>query len=118
VPLDCHFPFSAAIVLQLASLLHDDQHHADSINVLVSYLQKAGEHGNESAADCSRIVKEFGGVVARLQSQANHSQTSTLMELHAVHDQTGQTSNETYALQEEQSATYEELLSWFTEGLV
>lgn len=114
---DYHFPFSAAIVLELASLLNDGPEHADSINVLVGYLQTAGEQGNESAADCARIVREFGDVVARLKEQSMKSQNEMRGEVHPgsvgyiVNNVEGQET------QEEQSATYEELLSWFTEGL-
>jgi hypothetical protein len=118
VMFDYHFPFNAAIVLELASLLHEGQEYVDSINVLMNYLQKAGELGNESAADCVRIVTDFGDVVARLKSQSIKSPGSRLMALPAgpgigiLNDTAAQ------GVQEEQSATFEELLSWFTEGVV
>jgi hypothetical protein len=115
--IDYHFAFSAAIVLELASLLDNGQGDADSIIVLAQYLQKAGQQGNESAADCARIVSEFGGVVARLKSQTTNGRTSTSMELGM--GSVGGSMNNTEALeaQEEQSATYDELFSWFTESL-
>jgi hypothetical protein len=118
VPLDCHFPFNAAIVLQLASLLDDGHDHADSISILVSYLQKAGEQGNESAADCARIVRDFGDVIARLKLQSKKSQALTLMSLQAGSGADVLNNVAAQGNQEEQSATFEELLSWFTEGLV
>ncbi len=115
---DYHFPFNAAIVLELASLLHEGQEYVDSINVLMNYLQKAGDQGNESAADCVRIVTDFGHVVARLKSQSIKSPGSRLMALSSgpgagILDDTA-----AKGAQEEQSTTFEELLSWFTEGLV
>jgi hypothetical protein len=114
---DYHFAFNAAIVLELASLLDNGQEVADSIIVLAQYLQKAGQQGNESAADCARIVSEFGDVVARLKSQTTNGQTSTSMAL-GVGSVGGNTNNtEALETQEEQSATYDELFSWFTENL-
>ena len=118
VMFDYHFPFNAAIVLELASLLREGQEYVDSINLLMNYLQKAGEAGNESAADCVRIVTDFGDVVARLKSQAITSPGWSLMEL-PVGSSGGVSNNSaTQGTNEEQSATFEELLSWFTDGLV
>jgi membrane-bound lytic murein transglycosylase B len=97
--------------------LDNGQDVADSIIVLAQYLQKAGQQGNESAADCARIVSEFGDVVARLKSQTTKGQASTFMEL-GVGSVGGNTNNiEALETQEEQSATYVELFSWFTESL-
>jgi hypothetical protein len=118
VMFDYHFPFNAAIVLELVSLLHEGQDHMESINVLMNYLQKAGELGNESAADCVRIVTDFGDVVARLKSQSVKSPGSRLMELPAGPGVGLLNYTATQGTQDGQSATFEELLSWFTEGLV
>ena len=103
--------------MELASLLDDGKDGADSLIILTEYLQKAGQEGNESAADCTRIVREFDDVVARLKLQTTKSQTSTPMEPRA--GSVGYIMNNTEAqeTQEEQSATYDELFSWFTESL-
>jgi membrane-bound lytic murein transglycosylase B len=97
--------------------LDNAQDVVDSIIVLAQYLQKAGQQGNESAADCARIVSEFSDVVARLKSQTTKGQTSTSM-AQGVVPVGGNTSNtEALETREEQSATYDELFSWFTESL-
>ncbi|KAE9382117.1 hypothetical protein N431DRAFT_393927 [Stipitochalara longipes BDJ] len=114
---DYHFPFNAAIVLKLVSLLHDRPEYTHGINVLMNYLQKAAEQGNESAADCARIMREFGDVVTRLNEQSAKGVEEVPGGVnigsggYVVNNPSGQ------EIQEEQSATYEELLSWFTEGL-
>jgi hypothetical protein len=114
---DYHFPFNAAIVLQINSLLDGQVEHTNSINTMVSYLQKAGQQGNESAADCARIVKEFGDVVARLKSQSQRSCNGIRAESHTRSLGSIVNNIEGQETQDEQAATYEELLSWFTEGL-
>jgi hypothetical protein len=117
VPLDCHFPFNAAIVLQLASLLYGGQDQGDGVSILMSYLQKAGEQGNESAADCARIVREFGDVVARLKLPSTKSQGSAAVGFPEGSGADILNNAAAQRTQEGQSATFEELLSWFTEGL-
>jgi len=98
--------------------LHDIPEYTNGINILISYLQKAGEQGNESAVDCARIVRDFGDVVTRLKEQS----TKTVDEVRGGVDvgSVGYIVNnpERQETHVEQAATYEELLSWFTEGLV
>jgi hypothetical protein len=66
--LDYHYPFTAAIVLELNRLVPDTSLEEDeeSISFLSSYLCKVGERGNESARDCATTVMNFGAIVSRL----------------------------------------------------
>jgi hypothetical protein len=60
---------------------------------------------------------EFGDVVARLKSQSQKSRNGIQGEVHAGSVGYIMNNTEGQEAQEEQAATYEELLSWFTEGL-
>jgi hypothetical protein len=62
-------------------------------------------------------VREFGDVVTRLKLPSTNNQTSTPAVQRAGF--IGDNMNNTGAqeTQEEQSATYDELFSWFTESL-
>lgn len=137
---DYHFPFSAAIVLELVSLMpdHDMPNDIEDIAFLAEYLQKAGEKGNESAADCARMVREFEAVAARLRMQSvfQTSIISTSLETSignstlvdnavkniyqdVAHSQGA--GNVDYLMDdrglfERQSGTYDELFSWFIES--
>lgn len=81
-PVDYHFPYSAAIVLELARLLPDisPREDEDDISFLVMYLQQSGDKGNESARDCGNMVLEFGAVVTRLLHDRKRPSTSSARE--------------------------------------
>lgn len=72
-----HFPFTAAIVLQLARLLPSSDVPEGDIDfkLLVDCLQQAGDKGNESAADCWNMVIAFGATVTRLLHNTQLQQT-------------------------------------------
>lgn len=132
-----HFPFTAAIVLELARLLPTVHHldDGDNIRLLVDYLQQSGDKGNESAADCRNMVIEFGAIVTRLllddQMQQVRSSPASLTATIANSPQMNpfgrdfspsgpqmMLSNgmplDVGLLGQGQAAAYEELFSWFS----
>jgi hypothetical protein len=142
-----HFPFTAAIVLQLARLLPSTDVLEDDVDIklLVDYLQQAGDKGNESAADCRNMVIAFGGTVTRLLRDAQLQQTKTspavplIMANNSMSDALDISETSIFrrnmflsgaqmmssngmpldvgSLGEGQAAAYEELFSWFSDSL-
>lgn len=136
---DYHFAFSAAVVLELVSLVPGQEINNDdeAIAFLAEYLQKAGESGNESAADCAQIVRDFKAIATTLRWQTVENQsnvTSTSNEDASGIETSTRTTNQKLIRQgsqgaedfsfhtegsnffERQEATYDELFSWFIES--
>jgi hypothetical protein len=141
--LDYHYPFSAAIVLELARLVPDAKLEEDqeSISFLSGYLCKAGERGNESARDCAANLMDFGAIVSRLlvkygvQSTTNSKFSPVAASVVARPDpvryfpEEGSTFNngedldvssafflDLSVVPENQSAAYQEIFSWFQDN--
>jgi hypothetical protein len=141
-----HFPFTAAIVLQLARLLPSSDVPEDDVDIklLLDYLQQAGDKGSESAADCRNMVVAFGATVTRLLhdaqlQQRNPSSVPVMVGNSAVGDALDMSESSIFrrdmflsgaqmmssngmpldigSLGEGQAAAYEELLSWFSDSL-
>lgn len=111
-----------------------------AVAFLAEYLERAGDSGNESAADCARIVMDFGAIADTLRAQTVNAGNATFRsnddsgtlgpslgaETHdmmqgGVENQGGGNFNASWASDivfEGKEATYEELFSWFIESPV
>jgi hypothetical protein len=142
-----HFPFNAAIVLELGRLLPSTNIPEDETDIKLfdEYLQQAQEKGNESAEDCRNMIIAFNSTVTRLLLDAQmHPTTSSSIEYLTAEDESirdtldesemsifrrdmlfsgAQVMSSTGMpldvgnLGEEQAAAYEELFSWFSDSL-
>ncbi len=142
-----HFPFNAAIVLELGRLLPSTNvpEDEDDIKLFDEYLQQAQEKGNESAADCRNMVIAFTATVTRLllDAQMHQTMTSSIVDLPAADEAIRSALDESEMsifrrdillsgaqvmssdgmpldignLGEGQAAAYEELFSWFSDSL-
>ena len=142
-----HFPFNAAIILELGRLLPSTNIPEDEADIKLfdDYLQQAQEKGNESAADCRNMVITFNSTVTRLllDAQMHQSPNSSIIPLAAVDDAIRNTLDESEMsifrrdillsgaqmmssngmpldvgnLGEGQATAYEELFSWFSDSL-
>jgi len=142
-----HFPFNAAIVLELGRLLPSTTVPEDEadIKLFEDYLQQAEEKGNESAADCRNMVMAFDSTVNRLllDARMHQSPNSSTIPLAVVDEALRNTLDESEMsifrrdilfsgaqmmssngmpldvgnLGEGQVAAYEELFSWFSDSL-
>jgi hypothetical protein len=142
-----HFPFNAAIVLELGRLLPSTNLLEDETDIKLfdEYLQQAQEKGNESAADCRNMVIAFSSTVTRLllDAQIHPTASSFAVPLNTEDESVRDTLDESEMsifrrdmlvsgaqmmssngmpldvgnLGEGQAAAYEELFSWFSDSL-
>jgi len=142
-----HFPFNAAIVLELGRLLPSTNLPEDEtyIKLFDEYLQQAQEKGNESAADCRNMIISFNSTVTRLllDAQMHPTASSFVVPLTSEDESIRDTLDESEmsifrrdmlvsgaqmmssdgmpldvgSLGEGQAAAYEELFSWFSDSL-
>jgi hypothetical protein len=142
-----HFPFNAAIVLELGRLLPSTSHPGDETDIKLfdDYLQQAQEKGNESAADCRNMIIAFNSTATRLllDAQMHRTTSSSIVPLTVADESIRDTldgsdmsifrrdmllsgvqvmsSNgmplDVGSLGEGQAAAYEELFSWFSDSL-